>query len=66
MMTPRDCARLRSPVTASSRPMMTAAIQAGAASSCTSETSAAVISSLSASGSINWPSVVTCWRRRAR
>ena len=53
---PRTDARLRSPVTASSRPMMTATIQAGARSSCTSEMNAADVSSLSASGSIIRPS----------
>ena len=66
MVRPRVCATPRSPVTASSRPMMMATIQAGAASSCTSETSAAVMSSLSAIGSSNCPSIVICWRRRAR
>ena len=43
-----------------------ATIQAGASSICTSEIRAAVIRSLSASGSINWPNVVTCFCRRAR
>ena len=45
--------------------MTTATIHAGAAPICTSEMNAAVVSSLSAIGSINWPSVVTCLRRRA-
>ena len=66
MTTPRAWAMPRSTVTANSRPRITATIQAGARSICTSETSAAVISSLSASGSSSWPSVVTCLRRRAR
>ena len=66
MVTPRDQARLRITVTPSSRPSMTATIHAGASSICTSEISAAVIRSLSASGSINWPNVVTCFCRRAR
>ena len=56
---------LRRPVIANSRPMITATIQAGAASIWTSEMKAAAVSSLSAMGSINWPSVVTCLRRRA-
>ena len=43
-------------MTANSRPMMTATIHAGARSICTSEMSAAMVSSLSASGSMNWPS----------
>ena len=47
---------LRRPVTAISRPMITATIHAGTRSSCTSETSVAEISSLSASGSRIWPS----------
>ena len=51
--TPRAWARLRRPVTANSRPMMTATIHAGARSICTSEMNAAVISSLSASGSMH-------------
>jgi hypothetical protein len=63
---PRDDATLRSAVTASSRPMMTATIQAGTRSICTREMNAADVSSLSASGSIIWPSAVICPRRRAR
>ena len=43
-----------------------ATIQAGASSICTSEIRAAVIRSLSASGSISWPNVVICFCRRAR
>ena len=66
MMTPRVEAIPRKPVTRISRPMIAAAIHAGVSSICTSEISAAVISSLSATGSISWPSVVTCLRRRAR
>src|SRR5258706_9643 len=64
--TPRAYARLRRPVTANSRPTMMATIQAVASSSCTSEISAAVINSLSASGSMTCPNAVTCFRRRAR
>src|SRR5438270_234103 len=63
---PRAYARLRRPVTANSRPMITATIHAGARSICTSEMSAADVRSLSASGSITWPSAVICFRRRAR
>ena len=43
-------------MTANSRPMMIATIQAGARSICTSEMNAAEISSLSASGSMTCPS----------
>src|SRR6184192_2327924 len=53
-------------VTANSRPMISATIQALAISICTSEMSAADVSSLSASGSITCPSGVICLRRRAR
>jgi hypothetical protein len=63
--TPSSTASARSPVTASSRAMITIAIQAWRRSSATSETSAATISSLSASGSISFPNVVTSSRRRA-
>ena len=63
--TPRSAATLRSPVTASSRAMITIAIQAARRSSETSEISAAITSSLSASGSISLPKLVTCLRRRA-
>ena len=63
--TPRSAATLRSPVTASSRAMITIATQAARRSSETSEISAAITNSLSASGSISLPNVVTCWRRRA-
>ena len=45
--------------------MITIAIQAASRSSETSEISAAITSSLSASGSISLPNVVTCLRRRA-
>ena len=41
-------------------------IHAGARSIWTSDTSAAVMRSLSARGSISWPSVVICLRRRAK
>ena len=63
--TPRSAAIERSTVTASSRAMITIATQAGSRPSETSETSAAVISSLSASGSISLPKVVTESRERA-
>ena len=66
MTSPRENARLRSPVTANSRPMITTTIHAGARSSWTSETSVAEMSSLSAIGSSTWPTQVTCCRRRAR
>src|SRR5262249_4037864 len=46
--------------------MMRTAIQAGAAWTCTSEISAAEMSSLSAMGSSNVPIVVICPQRRAR
>ena len=46
--------------------MITATIHAGARSICTSEMSAAEVSSLSASGSMTCPSAVICLRRRAR
>ena len=52
---PRADARLRRPVTASSRPMITATIHAGARPSCTSEMNAADVRSLSAIGSIIRP-----------
>ena len=60
MISPRVKARLRSPVTANSRPMITATIQAGASSSCTSDTSVAEMSSLSAIGSSTCPTQVIC------
>ena len=63
--TPCSAATDRRPVTASSRAMITIAIQACSRSSETSETSAAMTSSLSASGSISLPKVVTSPRRRA-
>ena len=63
--TPCSTATARNPVTASSRAMITIAIHACSRSSATSETSAATISSLSASGSISFPNVVTSSRRRA-
>ena len=63
---PRSTAIARSPVTANSRAMITIATQAASRSSETSETSAAVISSLSASGSISLPKVVTASRERAK
>ena len=66
MTIPRAYARLRSAVIANSRPMISATIQALAISICTSEMSAADVSSLSASGSITCPSGVICLRRRAR
>ena len=63
---PRSAATARSPVTASSRAMITIATQAARRSSETSETSAATINSLSASGSISLPNVVTASRERAK
>ena len=66
IVAPRAWARLRRAVTANSRPMMMATIHAGARSICTSEMNAAIVSSLSASGSMNCPRAVTCLRRRAR
>ena len=56
---------MRSTLTATSRPMMTMATQAATRSCATSAMSAAAMSSLSASGSRNCPSVVTCLLRRA-
>ena len=64
--TPRSAAIARSPVTANSRAMITIATQACSRSSETSEISAAVISSLSAIGSISLPKVVTASRERAK
>ena len=59
MTTPCSTATARSPVTASSRAMITIATQAARRPSETSETSAATIRSLSASGSTSFPKVVT-------
>jgi hypothetical protein len=56
MTIPRAYAMLRSVVTASSRPMMMATIQAGASPIWMSEMNAADVSSLSAIGSIICPS----------
>ncbi len=64
--TPACAAPMRSTVTASSRAMMTIATHAARRPSDTSESSAAMISSLSASGSISLPKVVTESRARAR
>ena len=64
--TPACVAPSRSTVTASSRVMITIATHASTRFSDTSATSAATISSLSASGSISLPNVVTVWRERAR
>ena len=66
MTTPACEAPIRRTVTASSRAMMTIATHAASRCSETSETSAAMISSLSASGSISLPNVVTALRERAR
>ena len=66
MITPACVAPIRSTVTASSRAMITIAIHAARRCSETSEISAATISSLSASGSISLPKVVTELRERAR
>ncbi len=63
--TPMDRATPRSPVTASSRPMMTMATQARTMSTCTRATSAAATRSLSATGSSSVPKRVTWLRRRA-
>ncbi len=63
--TPWSAATVRRPVTANSRAMITIATHAASRPSETSETSAAMISTLSASGSISFPNVVTSWRRRA-
>ena len=60
-----ESATPRSPVTASSRPMMTMATQAPIMSTCTRATSAAATSSLSATGSSRVPNRVTWFRRRA-
>jgi hypothetical protein len=62
--TPRSAATERRPVTANSRAMITIATHAESRSSETSETRAAVTRSLSASGSISLPKVVSLrWRR---
>ena len=53
-------------MTAISRAMITIATQASSRSSETSETRAPMISSLSASGSISLPKVVTELRERAK
>jgi len=50
IVAPRACASVLRAVTANSRPMMMATIQAGARSICTSEMNAAIVSSLSAKG----------------
>jgi len=62
---PCSTASRRSPVTANSRAMITIATHADSRSRETSATSAAVISSLSASGSISLPNAVSALRRRA-
>ena len=64
--TPACVAPRRSIVTASSRVMMTIATHASRRFSETSESSAAMINSLSASGSISLPNVVIDPRARAR
>ena len=64
--TPAWVAPRRSTVTASSRAMMTIATHAGSRPRETSESSAAMISSLSARGSMSLPKVVTDPRVRAR
>ena len=66
MTVPSAEATMRRPLTMNSREMMTNAIHAGRTSSSTSASSAAVTSSLSASGSRNLPNVVTSLRERAR
>src|SRR5882724_5768413 len=64
-MTPWPADTARSPVTASSRPMITTTAQAAILSMVSSDTRAAATSSLSAIGSSSVPSVVTWLRRRA-
>ena len=64
--TPACVAPSRSTVTASSRVMITIATHAASRCSDTREISAATISSLSASGSMSLPNVVTESRARAR
>src|SRR5947209_971761 len=63
--TPWPADTARSPVTASSRPMMTTTTHAAILSIVSSDTRAAATSSLSAIGSSSVPSVVTWLRRRA-
>src|SRR5919198_2102365 len=63
--TPWPADTARSPVTASSRPMMTTTTHAAILSIVSSDTRAAATISLSAMGSSNVPSVVTWLRRRA-
>ena len=57
---------MRRALTANSRAMMTMATQAGRRCMPTRAMSGAAMSSLSASGSRNWPNVVTLSRERAR
>src|SRR5262245_3814249 len=64
-ITPTPAATALSPVTASSRPMITATIHAAILSIWSSDTSAEATRSLSAMGSSNVPRVVTWLRRRA-
>src|SRR6476469_5134146 len=66
MMMPRSAAIVRRMVTATSRAMITIATQAASRSRETRETRAPMISSLSASGSISLPKVVTEPRERAK
>ena len=63
--TPCSAATIRSIVTANSRAMITIATHAAIRPSDTSEISGAMISSLSASGSISLPKFVTLPRERA-
>ena len=63
---PSAAAIPRNPVTANSLAMIRIAIHPGIIRTCTSEINAAEISSLSAIGSSNVPTVVTCFQRRAR
>ena len=65
MDTPWSMPTTRSALTANSRAMMTIATQAGSLPRPTRAISAAEMSSLSASGSRNCPSVVTWPRERA-
>ena len=65
MTTPCWPAAILSPLTANSRAMITIATQPASRSRLTSEISAAAIMSLSATGSMTLPNVVTDWRERA-
>ena len=66
MTTPCETAPMRIAVTANSRAMITIATHAASRLSETSAMSAAMISNLSAIGSISFPNVVIALRERAR